>query len=792
MDVVPELLIRVSMLLVMGLGTAALMSRASAATRHAVLLMSLAGSLVFPLAIPVAPRWELGVLPKQVLNVSVQNNGGGTPAAVNSDLVALASSPAAKSMAANARQTAAVRQSKTALREPSPSTWLLGAWLLGSALVLLWLAAGHLRLRRIAKSAWSLETEWAIVLREEKAIAKVEKRVRLASSPMVSTPITWGILAPVILLPDDSLDWTEEHRRVVLKHELAHIARGDAAAQMLAGAACAVYWFHPLVWLTERRLRQECERACDDRVVADGTPAVTYASHLLEVARSARSFGGPGFLSVAMARPSQLEGRLLAVLNESQPRQPLSSQNARIIVTLALILIGVLSGFRAVPREGRAARATTHSDNQPPNVSVGGNTTGNPVKGRLGGESPAATKPVTQPAPTVDLQSAVQASRDSIFEASIAAQPSETLILDFTRSGATLTISAWDRSEVFVKGRLGGRNWRETETSLQRVNGGVRLRNAYTGSSRSRSFSHEFEIKVPRSFNVSLASAGGGISIEGVTGRFSGATGGGEISFDRVSGEADLRTGGGDIYVTNSRVDGSLATGGGAVRIEGNAGNLVGHSGSGDVEYRNSGTRAAAPSENGGIPLTSGTTTFLIGDEPDAVARFGERGIQKHRSGGAISLDEAPDGARVTTGGGPIRIGRSAGEVFARTGGGTIEIGPAEGSVVASTGAGDITVTFRGRGLHAADLTSGQGKVVLVLPRDFNGMLVLETAYTNNLAHKTYIDSDWPLSITETPDWDATYGTPRRYVRAREVIGSGGGTIRVRTVNGNVIVRRGS
>ena len=87
----------------------------------------------------------------------------------------------------------------------------------------------------------------------------------------------------------------------MLRHELAHIARGDALSQLVAGFVCALYWFHPLVWIAERRLRAECERACDDRVVSLGTPAPEYAAHLLEVARSARSFGRP-VLSVAMAR----------------------------------------------------------------------------------------------------------------------------------------------------------------------------------------------------------------------------------------------------------------------------------------------------------------------------------------------------------------------------------------------------------------------------------------------------------------------------------------------------------
>ena len=163
-------------------------------------------------------------------------------------------------------------------------------------------------------------------------------------------------------------------------------------------------------------------------------------------------------------------------------------------------------------------------------------------------------------------------------------------------------------------------------------------------------------------------------------------------------------------------------------------------------------------------------------------------------AGGDISLPEAPDGARVTTGGGAVRIGPSAGEVYASTGGGLIDIGPASGSVEAHTGAGNVTITLTGAGSHSVDVTSGKGQVVLVVPRDLSATLDLESAYTNNLGHETRIESDWPLTVTSTKDWDSSEGTPRKYVRVRQAIGGGGGggVIRVRTVNGNVVLRRGN
>ena len=161
------------------------------------------------------------------------------------------------------------------------------------------------------------------------------------------------------------------------------------------------------------------------------------------------------------------------------------------------------------------------------------------------------------------------------------------------------------------------------------------------------------------------------------------------------------------------------------------------------------------------------------------------------KSGGSVNVSEAMNGADIRTGGGSVTIGRAAGDVVARTGGGDITIGPIAGSAGAHTGAGDVRIDFNGVRSPNANVTSGNGRVVITLPDDFNGTLDLETAYTDNLGHRTTIRSDWPLSIDETSTWDDRNGTPRRYVRARQTIGRGGSVISVRTVNGDVVIQRG-
>jgi beta-lactamase regulating signal transducer with metallopeptidase domain len=788
-----SLLVKVTLILALGLIATASLRKFGPSFRHQVLLVTLGSCLSLPALMLLAPRWDVRVLPASAGTAPV------TPA-VSPVL------PASEVRRSNS-------SSKTDAISPSPAlarldvqgqggaqsrfAWFSIVWALGFLAVLIWLVAGRMRLRRIAAASWPLGgADWDRVLREASREAGVSTPIRLLSSSVVTTPLTWGSRAPVILVPEDALDWSEAHRLVVLRHELAHVARGDALSQLFAGFVCALYWFHPLVWMAERRLRAECERACDDRVVSLGTPAAEYAAHLLEVARSARSFGAPGFLSVAMARPSQLEGRLLAVLNESARRAAPSQRTRAAALLISLSLLITVSGFRAVPRTS-------------PSIKEAGAVTEMSAEGEANSDAsltPRRTDPAVNTKPNTVDGNAEAARFDSSFQRSLPARNGGTLNLDL-RTGGRVKITGWDKPQVSLQASLAGPDWRTTAVSFDAVDGGVRLESRDTGRSSRQSYSHTFDLNVPSKFNVRISSAGGGVSIAGVDGVFTGTTGGGEITIQKANGDVEIQTGGGDIQVSDSRLTGSVSTGGGKVMIERVDGNFSGYSGSGPVTYINAegvkgktgkhtirlgtGEGAGAGVGDGvSVSVGKGSTTTTYTSDGGGRSSFGANGIRMHSNGGAISLPEAPDGARVTTGGGAIRIGPSAGEVYASTGGGPIDIGPASGSVEAHTGAGDVTITLTGAGSHSVDVTSGKGQVVLVLPRDLSATLEIETAYTNNLGHKTRIESELPLTMTETNAWDSSTGTPRRYVRGREIVGGGLGVIRVRTVNGNVILRR--
>jgi len=164
--------------------------------------------------------------------------------------------------------------------------------------------------------------------------------------------MTWGVWNPKILLPSAAAQWSEERRRLVLAHELAHVKRSDGALQIFVQIVCSVYWFNPLVWNAARRVRIERERACDDRVLSLGAVASDYADHLVQVVRGLRAQRALSFASVSMAAPSQLESRLISILDAGARRRTLSKTGTALLCTVAALLtitIGAIGIAAAVP-----------------------------------------------------------------------------------------------------------------------------------------------------------------------------------------------------------------------------------------------------------------------------------------------------------------------------------------------------------------------------------------------------------------------------------------------------------
>jgi beta-lactamase regulating signal transducer with metallopeptidase domain len=230
---------------------------------------------------------------------------------------------------------------------------------IGAFALLAAMARSRLRLRWLAGGAWRIHDPawWRAAHRIGKALG-LRRPVLLLATTKTRVPLTWGTRVPVVLLPAEATGWPAERREAVLVHELAHVARGDALGHEIARIAAALFWLNPLVWVAVRLMRAERERACDDLVLATGTRASSYAGDLLEIARTVGGRPHLAAAALAMARPSELEGRLLAILNPCVPRRP-ASRGIRVAAgVLALTMIVPLAALRPAERAPIANEAT--------------------------------------------------------------------------------------------------------------------------------------------------------------------------------------------------------------------------------------------------------------------------------------------------------------------------------------------------------------------------------------------------------------------------------------------------
>lgn len=312
--------------------------RVSAAARHLLWTFTVVGLLLLPVLAVALPAWVLIPLAPPS-NESVQL---GAPQ--DEILTASSTDPTLSTVAAGP-----VAVAHTDPLSPGVS-WrgvLSGVYAAGVLLLLLQLEIQRRAIQRLVRHATEVnEPDWRRLLIDCARRLGVQRPVRLVHSDERTMPMTCGIRHPAIVIPAIADGWTEDRRRAVLLHELAHVLRYDCLTQMLAAVACAFYWINPLTWWIARRLRVERELACDDRVLTVGTHARDYADHLLEIAFALGRSRMPA-IAVSMARPGQLEGRMLAVLDEARNRSSPGVRGALAGAIGMAVLVLPLAGARA-------------------------------------------------------------------------------------------------------------------------------------------------------------------------------------------------------------------------------------------------------------------------------------------------------------------------------------------------------------------------------------------------------------------------------------------------------------
>ena len=313
-----ELIARTTAILAIAGGLVALLGRAAPATRHLVwnlaivlvlgapVLAPFAPAITIPLAgVPTVPELPQGLVESEVTSsIDPTTNSNPTFGPLGTVVTLGTSATLAWFLLCWAVSGVSVwRGSK-----PAPEQWLHEATMIGNRLGL----KKPIHVRELLKEA----------------------------SPHVA-----GFMTSVVMMPPSAVTWTKEARQAALVHELTHIKRGDRRTQAIAQLACAIYWFNPLVWYAAAGLAHERERACDDEVLRFGAKPSAYATLLLDLAGKPAGAWIPA-TALSMARPSAIEGRLLAILADAA-RTPRRSTRWLVVVAIVTLTTAILGAQAA-------------------------------------------------------------------------------------------------------------------------------------------------------------------------------------------------------------------------------------------------------------------------------------------------------------------------------------------------------------------------------------------------------------------------------------------------------------
>jgi beta-lactamase regulating signal transducer with metallopeptidase domain len=287
--------------------------RSSAATQHLLLSVAVLMVLAVTLISPVVPDWKLGLIP--VEEVAVDR---AAPSATI-DLPEAAPEGAIDSP----RETASPE--KRFLRT------LAGVWVLGSALLLLWMVLGVMYSWWLNRQARPTES------------SQLRDRFHWALEQVGLRPGA-ALVEPTVILPTHATRWSEDRLRAVLLHESAHIRRKDLVFQFLAKLTCAIYWFNPLAWLIERKLFLAGERAADDQVIRQEVSPADYAEHLMETSVELGTERNPIWATAAMAEGTAFKDRILSILDPNIRRgEPNMSNQAAVTVAAVAMAFSLLA-----------------------------------------------------------------------------------------------------------------------------------------------------------------------------------------------------------------------------------------------------------------------------------------------------------------------------------------------------------------------------------------------------------------------------------------------------------------
>jgi len=239
-------------------------------------------------------------------------------------------------------------------------------WFFGLMFLFIRILLGLFGTIRLTREGQDIQDSlWKRLLQRFLATVFLRRKINLLSHEKTMVPLTWGIIKPVVMMPAESKNWSENQRSTALYHELSHIKRGDYLVMILARISRAVYWFNPLSWIVLRMIKKEQEKACDELVLKAGIKPSIYAENLLYIRNSISGHWNPPATVLGVMNKSHLNDRLTTILKQRFNIKEVQMKTKILLSVLAILSISFIGLAR--PGNSSASHAEAVS---PENATV--------------------------------------------------------------------------------------------------------------------------------------------------------------------------------------------------------------------------------------------------------------------------------------------------------------------------------------------------------------------------------------------------------------------------------------
>jgi len=334
---IPALLLaclRVSILLAVAFGALWILQQASAKLRHILWLSAIGGSLVIFALTLTGP----------IFHVPLRHGSPDADGALAALSSALLPSSGTFGLSGGMLPLAAQEWRQITTGQVWRSLWpsvVMLVWIAGAAAGWLRIIRGRLQLLGLSWTTRDTRRGYGRMVRGLSRRIGIRRTVRVVESELCVTPLTRGIIRPVIFLPSGIRGWSPAARQSVLLHELRHVRRGDSCTLAIAYWICSLLWFVPPVWAAYARLYLEQEKACDAAVIESGVRPQAYAACILDAAQLCREPALFAGLSFSGRRRKILKDRIRTIVGEGKSvKKGLALSGLAALLLLAAALLG--------------------------------------------------------------------------------------------------------------------------------------------------------------------------------------------------------------------------------------------------------------------------------------------------------------------------------------------------------------------------------------------------------------------------------------------------------------------